>query len=71
MMKRYQILLIGVLSSVAIVTGVDAQKEQSLTGARYKPVKVTIQESRGCVETAKYKYCKSSKPFTGKLVGLN
>ena len=72
MMKRYEVLLIGALAAVAVVAGVHAQKERALTGARYTPVKVeAVKDNRDCTETASYKYCKSSRPFTGKLVGLN
>jgi len=54
------------------VAGVHAQKERALTGARYTPVKVeAVKDNRDCIETVNHKYCKSSKPFTGKLVGLN
>jgi len=71
-MKRYEVLLIGALSAVAVVAGVHAQKERALTGARYTPVNVeAVKDNRDCTETASYKYCKSSKPFTGKLVSLN
>ena len=70
-MKRYEVLLIGALAAVAVVAGVKAQKERALTGARYTPVKVEIKDNRDCIETASHKYCKPSKPFTGKLVGLN
>ena len=71
-MKRYEVLLIGVLVAVAAVAGVHAQKERELTGARYVPAKAVVtKDNRDCTETAKYKYCKSSKPFTDKLVGLN
>jgi hypothetical protein len=72
MMKRYEVLLIGALAAVAVVAGVHAQKERALTGARYTPVKaVVVKDNRDCIETVSHKYCKPSKPFTGKLVGLN
>ncbi len=70
-MKRYEVLIIGVLSAVATVSGIHIQKERALTGARYTPVKVEVKDDRDCVENDYYKFCKSSKQFTGKLVALN
>ena len=70
-MKRYKVLIIGVLSAAATVSGIHIQKERALTGARYTPVKVEVKDNRNCVENDYYKYCKPSKQFTGKLVALN
>jgi len=70
-MRRYQVLIIGVLSAVATVSGIHVQKERALTGARYAPVKVEVKDNRDCVENDYFKFCKTIKPFTGKLTALN
>ncbi len=70
-MKRYEVLIISVLSAVAAVSGIHIQKERALTGARYTPVKVEVKDNRDCIENDYYKFCKSNKKFTGKLVALN
>tara|TARA_Y100000310_G_scaffold297305_1_gene330194 strand:+ start:51 stop:266 length:216 start_codon:yes stop_codon:yes gene_type:complete len=71
-MKTYEFLIVVGLIVVATVLGVKVQKEMALTGARYTPVKIEApKENRDCVENNYYKYCKTSKQFTGKLVALN
>ena len=56
-MKRYEVLIIGVLSAVATVSGIHIQKERALTGARYTPVKVEVKDNRDCVENDYFKFC--------------
>ncbi|MCP5005761.1 MAG: hypothetical protein GY941_17765 [Planctomycetes bacterium] len=71
-MKRYEVLIVVGLIVVATVLGVKVQKEMTLTGAIYTPVKVEApKENRDCVENKFYKYCKTNVKFTGKLIGLN
>jgi len=60
-MKRYEVLIIGVLSVVATVSGIHIQKERALTGAKCTPVKVEVKGNRNCIENDYFKYCKPSR----------